>query len=237
MYQLIPYIERLVGARATARRLAARTLQRRWRVESTGSSTAPRSSHVRRQASAPSTTACRRTSRGCCSGPGSSSATCTRTISTRARSPTISAQTRSSRAHAQRVARRLPRARRARRSSRSIPTRRRCYGASTRRSSTTTTFACAATSRCSPSGRRRRRPALSGKVVLHDSCVYARYENVVQRAARAAGHDRPHGRRADSCGEADVVLRRPGRGAVPRQGGGRRREARRAACARLRPTA
>ena len=25
---------------------------------------------------------------------------------------------------------------------------------------------------------------LSGKVVLHDSCVYARYENVVERAAR-----------------------------------------------------
>ena len=68
MYQLVPVHRAPRRARAAARRFAARPPQRRSRAASTGSSTAPRSSRVRRPASAPSTTACPRTSRGCCAG-------------------------------------------------------------------------------------------------------------------------------------------------------------------------
>ena len=49
-----------------------------------------------------------------------------------------------------------------------------------------------------------------------------------QRASRSARHNGPHGCRTGARGEVDVVLRRPGRGALPRQGGGRRHQARRA---------
>ena len=50
-----------------------------------------------------------------------------------------------------------------------------------------------------------------------------------ERASRSARRDRPRGCRAEPCREIDVVLRGPGGGAVPRQGGGRRLEAGRAA--------
>ena len=72
---------------------------------------------------------------------------------------------------------------------------------------------------------------LSGEVALHDSCVFARYENVVAEPRDAARADRPRGRGAGARRPAHLVLRRPGRVALSREGAGERGEARGAAAA------
>ena len=71
--------------------------------------------------------------------------------------------------------------------------------------------------------------ALSGEVVVHDSCVFARYEGIVDEPREllaAAGLDRPRPR---ELGPPDMVLRRPRRVALSGQGDRQRGEARRAA--------
>ena len=223
-----PVHRRARRPRAAARRLAARALQRAGAPrqparQRRGARGAPVGGRARRVRPRPANVAKLLRRRA------SSSATCTRTTSTRARSRTTSAPTRSSR--------------RTRDGSHELPRARRASEVITIDPHTTTMLRTRL-----PDARRglRRRGAqlprgarraagcradrsLSGEVVLHDSCVYARYENVVARAARAARRDRPHRRRAGARREADLVLRRPGRGALPREGGSRRRQARRAA--------
>ena len=62
---------------------------------------------------------------------------------------------------------------------------------------------------------------LRGTVVIHDSCVYARNENVIQALrSRGAGQTVV----TETCG-GRPVLRRPRRGALSRQGGRGRRQA------------
>ena len=53
------------------------------------------------------------------------------------------------------------------------------------------------------------RAPLQGEVVLHDPCVYARHENVIEAPARAARRGGPDGGRASEHAQADLVLRRP----------------------------
>ena len=238
MYQLIPYIERLVGARAAARRLAARPLQRRWRAAPTGSSTARRSSPARRQRERAEYDRVPDERRA-------AAAAGRRRVRLPVRGRPLLGR-----------ARARPRRGRGRRGARAAGSRgasasTACKEVITIDPHTTTMLRTRlpdarrrlrrARAQLPRGARRARRcprgPQLSGEVVLHDSCVYARYENVVERAARPARRDGPRGRRAGARREADLVLRRPGRGAVSRQGGGGRREAGRSSCARSRRTA
>ena len=96
MYQLIPYIERLVGSRAAPRRLAAGAVLRAGAARQSSSSTSRRSWAGRRSRSARSTTAFHVGSSASCATRASSSAACMKTTCTRERSPTTSGSTSSS---------------------------------------------------------------------------------------------------------------------------------------------
>ncbi len=191
MYQLIPYIERLValeqrlGDTPLARLGVARPARR------TGSSTASRSWPDHRPASGPSTNESRPTWRDCCGGPASSSATCTRTTCMPGPSPTTSGATRTVVAiHARRVVAGF-RGTACGRSSRSTRTRRTCCAASTRRSSRATTSGSAPTSRCSPSDGLPFPAPIAEPVVVHDSvrvcAVRERHRAEPRKLLAAAG--------------------------------------------------
>ena len=214
-------------ARGEARRLAARALQRpRAAREPARQRRRARRAPVG-DASGRSTTACPRTSRGCCGDAGvefgylyeddlyagalahdlgadEAVAVHAQRVAAVFRKHGVRARDHDRSAHDAHAARGLPEARR----------RLRRAGAEL------------------PRGARRaraavRRPALAREVVVHDSCVYARYEDVVaepRELLTAAGFTVA---RAGERGQADVVLRRPGRGALSRRRRRGRRRARR----------
>ncbi len=182
MYQLIPYIEGLVKAEIK--------FGDSWLGKYTGlgppgeplRSTSRRSWRDPRRRSAPSTTRCRSTSSTCCARPASSSAPSTRTTSTRAPSPTTSASMRwwSS----------------TRRRSIAVFKKRGVKTVITIDPHTTTMLRSVypkilsgydievksylevlAEKGFGSNGNSAK--ALSGEVVMHDSCVFARYEGVV----------------------------------------------------------
>ena len=73
------------------------------------------------------------------------------------------------------------------------------------------------------------RTPLDGAVAIHDSCIFARSENVLQAATSAVEPNRHHCKGACQCRAPHVVLRRSGRIAVPAQGPGQCRTSRGAA--------
>ncbi len=71
--------------------------------------------------------------------------------------------------------------------------------------------------------------AANGTVAIHDSCVFARYEGVVDEPRTLLARAGVTVAEPEHAGAPDLVLRRPGRVALPGEGGGGRRPARRAA--------
>ena len=116
----------------------------------------------------------------------------------------------------------------------------RCCEASTRRYLPASTSRCSAISRCwraRASARTDTAPAASrAGVALHDSCVFARYEGMVDEPRELLARGRPHRARTGAQPPPDLVLRRPRRIALSRR---RRRPTPPSAsrsCAARRPT-
>ena len=188
MVQLIPYIEGLVKMRGAARRLLPGPLHAARPADEPARQPERLHGAARPRARGRPTTASSPTWPGCCSARASSSATCTRTISTRAPSPGTSAPTRSWPS-----TRGVSTARSQKHGVKHVITidphttnmLRTVYpklvdGYDLRVSSYLEVLA----ERDSRSGR-----TLSGELALHDSCVFARFENVIEQPRALLGAD------------------------------------------------